>query len=922
MPSPIDLSGISGLDGVIPVYDPYSSWRLWSKNDIFTGSVGQDRYVPKVNDWVVDTDTSIYYRVTQIDPTTGLSTLVQIVAVANGVTNELDRMVIPGSDTYFAYLDKNVTPYRLTLDQRAIIPGSMSSFCRLFKGTNVGVDGEVISAYYDQQGSILSNNIPLEIVAVPNSPQNGVSVISLSGDLTTLQDMQNFSIKTVPSCYTTHNLGDGELITMVAYSDNGLVVSMQQFRIVNTSFIRNSELGIKYVTSISVESPFISNFEPGVIRYPLNVPIEGLSLIGVVTYSDGSELRLPVDGTKFSMWGFENFVSTIVGQEFPLVLKYKLANGEAVAGSTNVGHGEGITQSLRGIALNVDGAFTNKLYCYPVWVNEVTGYRLEWFMYTLERSAGVRVTQHVRINENTAGFNPTLYGVNQQLSVSITLRDVNGSLPNYVHTQMIGVTLIGSATADTTNWKVQFSPNQNPMYGNGIRANSAMVNSNLWKLRLDSGFTNFVDWLEALYYKTLPLTDTVKETRPPEPNFFKVVIGNVETELPISQWNAVQQFVSPIRDGTNVYLKFFRRVADNDVQLSIAALNVIQGPDEPSVIVTPPAALTVGLNTNSLTVTATGNGLASGNTLATVTGGVGPFTFSWARTSGNRSGVSNPGVANPTFLANITAGDNFQERWTLTVTDALNTVATNYVDVLFRVTLPLMANIVPNDSVAPISAPGVASKVLTVVVTNGNAPYSYLWSRTAGTRGTASSTSAIAPTISANLDAGDNVTETWSCVVTDGLGNQVTATTDLTFLVTNPLTVTISPEVVNETRAGSGAISKQLSTTVNEGYGPYTFQWNRISGSTTSLSSLTSPSPTVSTTLVQGTSVDETWRVVVTDAAGATALDSVNISFTATGALDPVVITYAPNPFVVNTADPTPVITYTPNPFVVNTVEP
>lgn len=903
MPNPIDLSGISGLDGIAPVYEPNDRWRLWALKDIFNGAVGQNRYVPKIDDYIVDTVTNIYYRVTNVDPTTGLTTKVPIETIQIGNTSELDQMVLPGSDTYFAYLDKNVLPYRLTLDQRALVPGSMTSVCRIFKGSVTDANGEVVSAYYDNLGNVLSNSIPLEVVAVPNNPENGVSVISLDGDLTTLQDMQNFSIKTVPSCYTTHNLQNGELLTAVFYSDNGIVVSMQQFRVVNTSFIRNNENGTKYVTSISVESPFISNTEPDVIRFPLNVPIEGLSLIGVVTYSDGSRIELPVNNTKFSMWGFEKFVSTIVGQEFPLVLSYKLSPGEMVAGSTNVGHGEGITKEMRGIAMNVDGSFTNKLYCYPVWINELQGYRLEWFLYTLERSSGIRVTQHVRINDNTAGFNPTLYGVNQLLSVSITLRDVNGSLPNYIHTQTIGVTLHGTPNPANTNWRIEFSPNQNPMYGSNVRAVSAMVNSNLWKLRLDSGFTTFAAWLEALYYKTLPLTDTTVETRPPEPNFFKVVIGNVETELPITQWNGVHQFTSAIPNNSNVYLKFFRRVADNDVQLSIAGMIVMQGPDEPDVVVVPPAPLNVSLSTNNLLINRSGPGIGSDDVVATVAGGVAPFTYSWVRTSGIRSTISNPTVSNPVFLASLLVGDNFLERWTLTVRDAVNTAVSTYVDVMFRVTLPLTASIVPADSVAAVSVPGAASKELSVAVANGVAPYTYTWSRTSGTRSTANNSTSLAPVISANVLAGEDFTETWSCVVTDALGNSVTDTTTLRFYVTNPLSVTITPNAVDEEIVGAGTASAVITATSFDGLPPYSYQWTRISGTRTNLNNMASAAPVVSATLLEGTTLTETWRVVVTDSINATAMDTVDVTFTATGTPDPIVITFTPSPFVVDTAN-------------------
>ncbi|WP_200850974.1 hypothetical protein, partial [Klebsiella pneumoniae] len=51
-------------------------------------------------------------------------------------------------------------------------------------------------------------------------------------------------------------------------------------------------------------------------------------------YSDGSKKIMPVDGTKFNLYGLQNFIATIVGQKIELVLSYKLSADEYVYGAS------------------------------------------------------------------------------------------------------------------------------------------------------------------------------------------------------------------------------------------------------------------------------------------------------------------------------------------------------------------------------------------------------------------------------------------------------------------------------------------------------------------------------------------------------------------------------------------------------------
>lgn len=557
---PTNLNAVAGIDGIVPVLNLNSRWTIWNLLEIYMGQNGSSKYVPNVNDYVINTDTDETWKVTSINQTTLIPTLVRVVPINTGTLSQQDILlgVGPGtaSDTYRIYIDKSVTPHTLAVDARLNVAGSMVTKAIIFRGSDLTGTSVAISALYDQTGTLLGQAIPLELVAMVNG--------------------NNVAIKTVPVCYTLADLPDGEIVTAVFYSDTGSVVSKRQLLVENTAFIRTTDAAVKYITGITLESPFLSATDNTLIQYPLNVTLNGLSLIGVVQYSDGTQLRMPVDNTKFKISGFEPFISTIIGQKFNVVLKYTLSPGEIVYGANAVG-GQFITNTYKATTVKANGAFTVKLFGYPVWIDAVNGYRLEWFMYNLDRTAMYRVTPYVTIDANSVPFNPTFYGTVQHLTVSINLKDVNGLFTSYLHVQNIDISLLAPAQARTTNWLVGFNPGQSTgIFGSNNFAATTFINQNLWSVNVGSNAATLADWLNKMYFNTLPLIDLTKETAPPVPNMFALILGNSVVEFPISEWNMTHQVSSAIPNNTTLFIKFFNRTNTNDIQLSVCGLPVYQ----------------------------------------------------------------------------------------------------------------------------------------------------------------------------------------------------------------------------------------------------------------------------------------------------------------------------------------------------------
>ena len=546
--------GVVGTDGVVPVYSPDSRWCWWSISEIYTGGQGHERYVPKVNDYIKDPDTNADFVVISIDPTTLIATFVPIQSpVNNYIIDQPDVLfgVGPGttSDTYRAYLDTSVTPHVLSVDTRLKVAGTMSSYCKIFKGTDLGQTAQVISAVYDNSNNFVTNNIPLQLAA--------------------LDSLTNFSIKIVSSCYSTVNMLDGELVTVVIYSEDGHVVSKRQLIVENTGFIRPLDAGENYIIAISLETPFLSPTIDSVVTLPINVPVDSLNIRGVVQYSNGSTQSYPVDGSKFNLLGIDQYVASIVGYEMDLTLRYTLSTNESTYSATY--NNRYITAPYKIVTVNPNNAYSVKLFGYPEWQGQISGYRIRWFLLNLDRNISLDVTDYVTFATQTGVFNPLGFGILQNKVVNINLQDVsNGFLP-YIHTQVYSVTLNGPPSSNLTPWTVQSVFNaSHTTYGQGLYAARAI--NNVRHLRIDCGIHDIHSWLIQVYNNTYPLIDPYEQAVLILPDVFEITYKTTKIQYPISEWNSILDLGVEVIYGENVYIKFSNNGSSSEINLSVAGL--------------------------------------------------------------------------------------------------------------------------------------------------------------------------------------------------------------------------------------------------------------------------------------------------------------------------------------------------------------
>lgn len=551
-------------DGRGLIDNAYSTFHLWSRDEIYFGPDSPETaiYIPKKRDLMVDLDEGKLYEFTAINPVTYIPTYKRfnlsinqeqdvnglLIGVGPGAQNEIFRLGI----------NKNTLPYSANIDRRCWVGGSDVSYARVYRGSPVmGTPMEVISLMYDTNTQlILGNDIPLENVSAPGF----------------------VNCKVARSFYTKVDLQENEIVTLIYYNSEHTPVTRWSLLVENSAFIQDSTQALKSITSIHLESPFISPADPTLINYPLNLPTNALNLFGVVVYSNGEQARLPVNGSKFSMNGLSDFVATYPNQTDEWVLTYRLDPGEAMQGVT-VGEDYYKSDPYRVRVTQVQGMYSVKLYCFPVWQGGSFGYNLKWFMYDLDRQEFKDVTSLVELGSNTPAFNGQLYGANQQIQWTLKMDKVDPKYGRWVHTQVMNISLHRQGTENVLpRWTVR-DQGQSRAYGESLDCKVKFIDQNVRTLNFGSGLTTKAEWLKNAYYDLNPLYDSQIETEDKRvvPDYFVIRTSAGDSmEVSVEDWNKDITVYFTVNPNTTIYTHFIKRTADNDLQLAVGGWSVRQ----------------------------------------------------------------------------------------------------------------------------------------------------------------------------------------------------------------------------------------------------------------------------------------------------------------------------------------------------------
>ncbi len=542
--------GVVGTDGYTPIYQPDARWTTWSIDEIYLGREGQNKYIPKVNDYVVEPTTGDLFIVAALDPVTLIPTLNPI-----NINKTINYTLFKSStiDNYRAYFDSSTMPYTLAIDGLLYIYSSTATVARIYQGTIID-NSKLISQRYDNSGNFLGFDIPLQKVA--------------------FNSHDNYAISSVPPCSTKILLQDGESVTVVIYDSLGKVLSKVTCIVEDMTYVAQAYAEQKYITQIAIKSPFIDTLNDNTILYPVNLPMTSFNPIGVVYYNDGSSIEYPIDNDKFRLYGLDDVVSTILGHRVPLVLAYRMDSNESALASVQTDD-TFIVRPYDLIVSNPNTSYNVKLFIYPLWIDPINGYTYKAYLMNLDRNILFDVSDKIALATNSQTFHPLAYGVTQRLTFTLDLSKVSSIFNYFIHVQTVDITLRAPANDiyATNLWEVNNNAPANiAPYGTNLIAK--LDNRTRTTVDISSGFEDLVSFITNVYRKTNPIYNPLTELQAPDPTHIEVRYNGETHLIHINEFKQPISFDQQITPYTNVELVFIRQIASDYYKLSIAAMTV------------------------------------------------------------------------------------------------------------------------------------------------------------------------------------------------------------------------------------------------------------------------------------------------------------------------------------------------------------
>lgn len=544
----------------VPVINTNRGFKVWLRKDIYDGPNKPGKEVPNIDDMVIDWDTGVW-RVIAVDHyKTNMSFMVRTnLSNLGGGASESDKAVLTNlasnSNPFRIYVDTTVVPHTLTFDSRWVRFGSHNTHVKVFRGTDTSAKtGVVISSILNAAGNIVSEDIPLENVIIPN--------------------IVNVSQKTPKMAHCSETVNNGEEAMVVTYTADGRITSIDKFIIVTTNFTRTTDQHSKYVSKVELLSPFLSKTDKRLIECPINMVSQSLALTAKVSYTDGTHAILPIDGRKITLAGFKTFVASQIGQTVDLVLVYHLSDQELALSSTPSLPDRRITVDYRLKTIDVNSFYDVKIYCVPTWSNG--RYDLKFYLYNLERDSVIDITNQIEFGVGDTPFNPTKYNVTQNLRVAFNMQQLGSKYSYYRQTQHIAVTLKSPATTTgvTTYYTVAYSDAN--VYGENIKLyfGNDPANSSLKRINISCGYSDTLTWLANIYRLVEPIYYPAREVSPPTPTHVRIKANNqLLAEIPINRViSDIDGINNNISQGQTVILEFITKENNLVQELGMASM--------------------------------------------------------------------------------------------------------------------------------------------------------------------------------------------------------------------------------------------------------------------------------------------------------------------------------------------------------------
>jgi hypothetical protein len=447
----------------------------------------------------------------------------------------------------------------MAFDRRFRSYGSDVAYVKVFRGLDISNTGHVISAMWDGN-SVTSQNVPMALITIPSGT--------------------NLGIKAPVQAWATEDLPTGEIVTVVEYDVNGIQLKICNLVVVRTEFVHSLNQQHNYIVDVELVSPFLSVNDDKLLEIPINMLFQSLTLQGRVRYADASVVTLPVDNTRFSLLGADNYVASVANMPSPLTLIYRLQANEYGLGVAEPSPGSRhIARPYRIITAERQNQYSVKLFIVPTWQSTPTArWILEYYLYSLERDEFYYATPYVTVATNSPVFNGTLIGIPQSITVAINVNQLSPTFDVFRHVQPFRITLKAHGSNANANGYFNLEYTNDHHYGAANVAYTAVdeLYPGKRKLDLSMNLMDVGDWLQKMYYAAEPLRLAATESQPPTPTHFRLRIGTGWVrEIAIEDALAIVRDINiTLGQSNTVRLEFFRRDNTDEFELAVASMTV------------------------------------------------------------------------------------------------------------------------------------------------------------------------------------------------------------------------------------------------------------------------------------------------------------------------------------------------------------
>ena len=475
-----------------------------------------------------------------------------------------------GNDVFMLYYDNRTSPTRLTVDAKMILFGSNIASYRLVKNSNV------ISYVLRQSGT---------------SSEYAVSQVPV----VEVTDKYVDGVRRCNTCYTTATLVDGDIVTLELFDSTGVMIAEVELIARKSTILNSASAALNPITGFSASA----NQMVGEDWYLYKGQAKNnLSIFPEVHFADGTSFVVPVDNNACYLYGMEDVDTNMVGNKYPILVKYYINSRYTVDPSLNVvaGTKRVLSSEHNIVILEKPVGSISKISVVPVWNANTNNYSLKMLAYNEERDGVSDVTSKIMNDSSGAGgvktsvltagsFSPTTFGSLQEFTVRFNIPADNGYSVNY--TQSFAIILKNPAELPSTGsgrdrFQIVNPDNHDIVYGiDNVTYNRPVI---YWDSTADNSsgrhyisteeFPTESAFLETFYRLACPPANTTAgESQAVTPTHFRYrdVSGNLLTSTyRINEYHRgiiINSLAgTPVTGGT-IVMEFIYRVAGADVAI-------------------------------------------------------------------------------------------------------------------------------------------------------------------------------------------------------------------------------------------------------------------------------------------------------------------------------------------------------------------